>query len=190
MLSFQEASVLGAEELAEECKKGRMWAYERLYDVHGARMKSIALNLLGNVSDAEDAVQEAFLKIYRRAGSFKGEAAFATWIYRVLVNACYDLMRTRQRRKPEVQELMPGAEAVGAREVCPIDHPLRLTLEQSLGKLSWRNRAAFLLFEVEGFRHREIADILNISEGTSRSVLFEAKQELQRLIRAGGGVRV
>jgi RNA polymerase sigma-70 factor (ECF subfamily) len=168
--------------LVEDCKGRRVAAYQRLYDVHGARMKSIALNILENTADAEDAVQEAFLKIFRSVGRFRGECAFATWIYRVLVNACYDLMRKRQRRKPEVQEdkLPPGILDLSVPSAS--DPPLRLTLEQHLRKLSERRRTVFLHFEVEGFKHREIAGILNISEGKSKTVLFEAKKELQRLI--------
>jgi RNA polymerase sigma-70 factor (ECF subfamily) len=137
---------------------------------------------LGNTSDAEDAVQETFLKIYRSVDRFKGESAFTTWIYRILVNASYDLMRKRQRRNPEVQEaeLEPGTLELSA--ASPADHLLRLTLENSLKKLSDRTRTVFLLFEVEGFKHREIAEILNIPEGTSKNLLFEAKKELQRLL--------
>jgi RNA polymerase sigma-70 factor (ECF subfamily) len=189
LLSFQEALVAELEGWAEDCKSGRMSAYERLFHAHGARMKSIALNLLGNAPDAEDAVQEAFVKIYRSVGGFKGEAAFTTWIYRVLVNACYDLMRARRRRRYEARDAPPGSEVPAAAAAGSTDHPLRLTLEQSLTKLSRRNRTVFLLFEVEGFRHREIAGILGISEGTSRSILFEAKRELQRLILAGRAER-
>ena len=172
--------------LAEGCKSGCVAAYEQLYNAHGARMKSIALNILGNTSDAEDAVQETFLKIYRSVDRFKGESAFTTWIYRILVNACHDLVRKRQRRNPEVQEteLEPGTLELSA--VNPADHPLRLALENSLKKLSDRNRTVFLLFEVEGFKHREIAEILNIPEGTSKNLLFEAKKELQRLLWKSG----
>jgi RNA polymerase sigma-70 factor (ECF subfamily) len=144
-------------------------------------MKSIALNLLGNFSDAEDAVQEAFIKIYRGVASFRNESSFSTWIYRVLVNVCYDLRRRRVRR-PEATGLDAGnAEADFAAPATP-DHPLRLTLEKSLARLKERNRTVFLLFEVEGFKHREIAEILNIPEGTSKNLLFEAKRELQKLL--------
>ncbi len=89
-------------ELVEDCKLGLLSAYERLYTTHGTKMNSIALNMLGNTQDAEDAVQDAFLKIYRSVNSFKGAASFGTWIYRVLVNVCYDIMRKKQRRDPEV----------------------------------------------------------------------------------------
>ena len=168
--------------LAEGCKSRRVAAYERLYEIHGARMKSIALNILGNRSDAEDAVQEAFLRIYRSVGRFRGECAFTTWIYRVVVSACYDLARKRQRRKPEMHEEELPSGVLEQRASCTTDHPLRLTLEQHLAKLSERSRAVFLLFEVEGFKHREIGEILNISESVSKTVLFEAKRELQKMI--------
>lgn len=168
--------------LAEGCKHHSVAAYERLYNIHGARMKSIALNILGNRADAEDAVQEAFLRIYRSVGRFRGECAFTTWIYRVVVSACYDLARKRHRRKPEVQENELSSGRLEWPSSGTADHPLRLTLERHLRKLSERSRTVFLLFEVEGFKHREIAEILNISEGMSKTVLFEAKRELQRMI--------
>jgi RNA polymerase sigma-70 factor (ECF subfamily) len=146
-------------------------------------MKSIALNLLGNVADAEDAVQEAFLKIYRGAKSFRGGAAFSTWIYRVVVNACYDARRRRKSRPagaslatddgPEILPAAPGS-----------DHPLRLALEESVARLNPKHRAVFLLFEVEGFTHGEIARILGIPEGTSKTFLFVAKKKLQRWLAA------
>ena len=95
-------TAVGLEEdsaLAEACRTGSLSAYEQLYQKHGARLKSIALNLLGNVHDAEDAVQEAFLKVHRGIRSFKGQSAFSTWIYRILLNSCYDLRRKKQRRQ-------------------------------------------------------------------------------------------
>ncbi|MBZ5495262.1 MAG: RNA polymerase sigma factor [Acidobacteriia bacterium] len=189
MPRLQEGLVLDADGLVDDCKSGRLSAYDRLYEAHGVRMKSIAFNLLGNVPDAEDAVQEAFLKIYRSVCGFKGEASFMTWIYRVLVNTCYDLLRSRRRREPEAGGTMTEALGGCAAPNACADHPLRLTLEQSLKRLPERGRAVFLLFEVEGFRHREIAGILNIAEGTSKSILFEAKRELQRLMRTGNEAR-
>ena len=167
---------------AAACAGGSLEAFEELYRRHGARMKSVAANLLGNSDDAEDAVQDAFLKIYRNAGRFRGEAQLSTWIYRILVNACYDLMRTRRRRSAEAPEL--DRDAAEARVVAGApEHPLRLQLERSLARLKPQRRAVFLLFEVEGFKHREIAEILEIPEGTSKNLLFEAKQELLRLLQ-------
>jgi RNA polymerase sigma-70 factor (ECF subfamily) len=145
-------------------------------------MKSIAFNLLGNAADAEDAVQEAFLKIYRGAKTFRGGAAFSTWIYRVVVNACYDALRRRK-----VRPTGPSLDATDGREVLPAspasDHPLRLALESSVARLKPKHRAVFLLFEVEGFSHGEIGRILGIPEGTSKTFLFDAKKKLQRWLR-------
>jgi RNA polymerase sigma-70 factor (ECF subfamily) len=146
-------------------------------------MKSIARNLLGNTGDAEDAVQEAFLKIYRGAKTFRGGAAFSTWAYRVLVNACYDALR-RRRSRP-VSSLDAGVEA-GRPEaaVSPgADHPLRLALEKAVARLKPRHREVFLLFSVEGFTHSEIGKILGIPEGTSKTYLFEAKKKLQHWLK-------
>jgi RNA polymerase sigma-70 factor, ECF subfamily len=162
--------------LAAQCRAGNPSAFERLYELHGARMKSIAANLLGDIGDAEDAVQDSFVKIYRGVASFRGGSRFSTWAYRVLVNSCYDMLRKR-RRRPE-----PVTPAEGAlRLVAPAaDHPLRLSLEACLKDLHPKRRAVFLLFEVEGFTHREVGDILGFPEGTSRTLLFEAKRDLQR----------
>lgn len=158
-----------------------MAAFERLYEEHGERMKSIAMNLLRNAADAEDAVQEAFLKVYRGAARFRGGSSFSTWIYRILVNTCYDLLRKSRRRS---ESPLPAEVAFTAEP--GVDHPLRLSLEIALGRLAPRERAAFLLCEVEGFSHREAGEILEINENTSRTLLFRAKRRLQQELRAGG----
>jgi len=170
--------------LVEACKKGDLHAYERLYEAQGPRMKSLAYNMLGNTSDAEDAVQEAFLKIYRKAKQFRGRSAFMTWIYRILINACYESMRKRQRRGTEMELGESEEKSFPVTATQWRDHPLRLTLEKSLKQLPERNRTIFLLFEVEGFKHGEIAGIMNIPEGTSKNLLFEARRALQRKLLA------
>lgn len=141
-------------------------------------MKSIAFHMLGNVPDAEDAVQEAFLRAYRGWRDFRGQASFSTWTHRILLNACHDIGRLRQKRREEPWEEDP----IRTPQVAAQDHPLRATLEKALSRLQPRQREVFLLFEVEGFKHREIAEILEIAEGTSKATLFEAKRELRALI--------
>jgi RNA polymerase sigma-70 factor (ECF subfamily) len=170
-------------ELLEGCRAGDLDAFERLYEMHAPRMKSIAWNLLGNAGDAEDAVQEAFLKIYQGAKNFRGGAAFSTWAYRVLVNTCYDALR-RRRSRPVAASL--EADVGGRRTPAAppgADHPLRLALEKAVARLNPRHRAVFLLFAVEGFTHGEIGRILGIPEGTSKTFLFEAKKKLQRWLK-------
>ncbi len=175
------------EELLEGCRRGEVAAFERLYELHGGRMKSIARNLLGSESEAEDAVQETFLKIYRGAGTFRGSAAVSTWIYRILVNTCYDQLR-RRKRHPE-DPLDAPSERGQEGSLLPAtasDQSLRLAIEQSLTRLAPRQRTVFLLSAVEGFSHREIAGVLDVSEGVSRTLLFEARRRLQELLWTSG----
>ena len=164
----------------EALLRGSLPAFERLYQQHGGRMKSIACNLMGNTSDAEDAVQESFLKVYRSIRSFQGHSSLSTWIYRILVNTCLDLKRKQRRQAlPEIassQDDIPHPQGLTANQ------PLRLTLEKIVAGLDERLRHVFLLFEVEGFRHSEIAGMLNISEAASKVALFQAKRELRGLL--------
>ena len=163
-------------ELAESCRRGHLRAFERLYELHSSRMKSLAFHLLGSRADAEDTVQEAFLKVCRAIRSFDGQSALSTWVYRILINCCYDALRKRKR----LAEQQAGAEF-------PVDSglPLRIALERALSRLNDRQRLVFLMFEAEGLRHSEIAAILEVPEGTSRSWLFEAKSQLKRLLTEG-----
>jgi RNA polymerase sigma-70 factor (ECF subfamily) len=160
-------------ELAEACRRGNVRAFERLYQIHSARMKSLAFHLLGSRADAEDTVQEAFLKVYRAAHGFEGHSSLSTWIYRILINCCYDAIRKRQRLAESPAPSDFRAET---------NVPLKVALQRALSALNERQRMVFLLFEVEGLRHSEIAAILEVPEGTSRSWLFEAKSQLKRLL--------
>src|SRR6266478_1295223 len=90
--------------LAAGCRSGDLRAYERLYAMHGARMKNVARNVLGSVIDAEDAVQETFLKVQRSIAGFRGQSSFVTWTYRILINTCYDARRSRSRKKEVAQD--------------------------------------------------------------------------------------
>jgi RNA polymerase sigma-70 factor (ECF subfamily) len=160
-------------ELAEACRRGNVRAFERLYQLHSARMKSLAFHLLGSRADAEDTVQEAFLKICRAAHGFEGHSSLSTWIYRILINCCYDAIRKRQRLAESPAPSDFRAET---------NVPLKIALQRALSALNERPRMVFLLFEVEGLRHSEIAAILEVPEGTSRSWLFEAKSQLKRML--------
>ena len=157
-------------------------------------MKNLARNLLGSQSDAEDAVQDTFLKIQRGISSYRGHASFVTWTYRILVNTCHDIRRSRMRRKEQTQEdFESGAKSPGPR--APGAHPsLRMALERALRMLTEHQRDVFLLYEVEGFRHAEIATLLEISETASNNTLFQAKKNLRGMLEPprsteAGGVR-
>jgi RNA polymerase sigma-70 factor, ECF subfamily len=168
--------------LAAGCLAGDMRAYERLYSLQGARMKNLARNLLGSQSDAEDAVQETFLKIQRSIGSFGGHSSFVTWTFRILVNTCHDIRRSRMRRKEQVQTEPDEGKPLGEPRA-PGAHPsLRMALERALTTLTKHQREVFLLYEVEGFRHAEIASLLEISETASKNTLFQAKKSLRSML--------
>jgi RNA polymerase sigma-70 factor (ECF subfamily) len=162
--------------LARACASGDAGVFEEIYRQHGDRMKSIAYNHLGNISDAEDAVQETFLKVHRAASTYNGESAFGTWLYRVLINTCYDALRRRQRR---IQESPIDDVITTERATNSVDDAKRMTLRKMLNDLPEQRRSVFLLFEVEGLSHAEIAQTLNITEGNSKWILFATKKQLQ-----------
>jgi RNA polymerase sigma-70 factor, ECF subfamily len=154
-------------------------AFEALYASHGARMKSVALNMLGNRSDAEDAVQEAFLRAYRGRATFRQDATLWTWVYRILLNTCRDIGRRRVSHGETPLDVEDGFEP----RAPDADHPLRLALMRALDELAPIYREVFVLCEVEGHTHREVATILEIPEGTSKGRLFEARQRLKARLR-------
>src|SRR5258708_5407008 len=148
-------------------------------------MKNLAGNILGSSADAEDAVQETFLKVQRGIGSFRGQSSFVTWTFRVLVNTCYDARRSRLRKK-EVRtddEQQHDDAAPWPEPRATVAHPsLRLALERALATLTRHQRDVFLLYEVEGFHHAEISALLEISEAASKNALFQAKKNLRQML--------
>lgn len=168
--------------VAALCLSGNLQGYEMLYRWQGARMRNLARNLLGTQADAEDAVQETFLKIQRGVTSFRGQSSFVTWTFRILVNTCNDLRRARVRRKEQAKEDFESLPAQNEPRA-PVAHPaLRMALERALARLTAHQRDVFLLYEVEGFRHAEIAGMLEISETASKNTLFQAKKNLRLLL--------
>jgi RNA polymerase sigma-70 factor, ECF subfamily len=173
-------------ELAARCRAGDLGGYERLYALHGARMKNVARNLLNNAIDAEDAVQETFLKVQRSIAGFRGQSSFVTWTYRILINTCYDARRSRMRKKEVASD--DSEEAPRPEPRAPGAHPsLRMALERALATLTKHQRDVFLLYEVEGFHHAEIAEMLEITETASKNTLFQAKKNLRQMLEPPRG---
>ncbi len=168
------AKVRDDQQLAAACAAGDTRVFEEIYRRFGDRMKSIAWNHLGNTGDAEDAIQETLLKVHRAAGTFTGEASFATWLYRILVNTCYDVLRKRKRRIEEA----PLDDSL-ERSASSVDDMKRIALRRLLDELPEQRRTVFTLFEIEGLSHAEIGQVLGISEGNSKWILFATKKELQ-----------
>jgi RNA polymerase sigma-70 factor, ECF subfamily len=164
--------------MAAACAAGDASVFERVYRLYGDRMKSIAFNHLGNPADAEDAVQETFIKIHRGAGTYTGDASFSTWAFRILINTCYDMLRKRKRRPDESP--IDESPAATVRAEATVDVAKRMMLKKMLDALSEQRRTVFTLFEIDGLSHAEIGQILGISEANSKWILFSTKKELQQ----------
>lgn len=181
MITRKQTGTTDADDLrlAAECTAGEPRAFEEIYRRFGSRMKSIAYNHLGTMADAEDAVQESFLKMHRAASTYTGEAAFSTWAYRIVVNTCYDLIRRRRRRPEETPIEDRDGRMVIEKQSPSVDDAKRMTLRKLLSELPEQKRTVFTLFEIEGLSHAEIGAILGITEGNSKWILFATKKELQ-----------
>jgi RNA polymerase sigma-70 factor (ECF subfamily) len=157
-------------------------AFETLYKEHGPRIFSLATRITGSREHGEDLLQEIFLRAYRELDSFKGEASIGTWLYRLALNRCLDFARSRRAR---MERLTAPLDAEGGHEPstaddAPID---RIDLERAISQLPDGYREAFVLHDVEGFNHREVAAMLDITEGTARSQVFKARAKLRGLLR-------
>src|SRR6516165_4284777 len=177
-------------EAIRQAQAGNASAFEHLYQLHGRRVYALCLRMVGNPADAEDLMQEAFLQLYRKIGTFRGESAFSTWLHRMTVNVV--LMRLRKKSLPtdSLEETMePDAEnSAPKRDVGAPDLRLsgavdRVNLERSIEKLPPGYRTVFVLHDVQGYEHNEIAGIMGCSVGNSKSQLHKARTRLRELLQ-------
>jgi RNA polymerase sigma-70 factor, ECF subfamily len=158
-------------------------AFEELYRQHSTRLFNLAWRMCGTRADAEDLLQEIFLLAYRKLPEFRGDSTVGTWLYRLAMNRCLDHLKSRQTRASGVTTQLD--EEVIAGPALVADGGLnRLDLERAIARLPEGARAAFVLHDVEGFQHHEIASILGISEGTSKSQVHKARLKLRALLTA------
>jgi RNA polymerase sigma-70 factor (ECF subfamily) len=172
-------------ELAERCQEGEAGAFEELYRQHSARLYSLALRMTGSPDEAEDLLQDVFLHAHRKLRSFRGESSLGTWLYRLAMNQCLDYLRGRQAKMGRVTDSLDADTAAEPASPAPAV-PLavnRVDLERAIAKLPEGCRAVFLLHDVEGFDHGEVAHILGISEGTSKSQVHKARVKLRAMLR-------
>ncbi len=172
-------------ELAERCQEGDAEAFEELYRQHSTRLYSLALRMTGSAEEAEDLLQDVFLQAHRKLRSFRGESSLGTWLYRLAMNLCLDHLRSRQARMGRVTDSLDDDDATEPASAGPA-MPLavnRIDLERAIGRLPEGCRAVFLLHDVEGFDHGEVAKILGISEGTSKSQVHKARVKLRAILR-------
>jgi RNA polymerase sigma-70 factor, ECF subfamily len=177
-------------EAIRRAQQGDVAAFEHLYQRHCRRVYAICLRLVQNSSEAEDLTQEAFLRVFRKIGTFRGASTFSTWLHRLTLNVA--LMHLRKKHLHSVsldEETMRVQKTRGLRnEVGNPDPSLtglvaRVNLERAVAQLTWSCRTVFVLHDIQGFMHREIARIMNCSVGTSKVRLHRARTQLRELLR-------
>jgi RNA polymerase sigma-70 factor, ECF subfamily len=175
-----------AEELAlvERCRQGDLSAFETIYRTHSGRLYSVACRMLGNPADAEDLLQDIFLVAHRKLDSFRGESALGTWLYRLATNLCLDYLRSRAAKSGQLTDALddePALADAGSRRLAE-QTVTKMDLERALAQLPEGCRSAFVLHDVEGLEHREVAEVLGIAEGTSKSQVHKARLRLRGIL--------
>lgn len=168
-------------ELVARCRAGDSDAFEALYREHSPRLYALARRMTGSSQEGEDLLQDIFLQVHRKLDTYRGDAALGTWLYRVAVRQCLDFLGSRQGRmraasralEEEAHYMRSTRETPGA----------RIDIERAVARLPEGCRAAFVLHDVEGLEHKQIGEMLGVSEGTSKSQVFKARMKLRAMLR-------
>jgi RNA polymerase sigma-70 factor, ECF subfamily len=166
-------------DLAGKIRAGDSRAFEELYQQHAARLYNLAYRMADSKADAEDLLQDIFLIAYRKMASFRGESSLGTWLYRLAMNHCLDVLRSRQARMGHQTDSLDEESAPVPTAAPTLGAVSRIDLERAISRLPHACRAAFLLHDVEGFGHQEVGSILGISEGTSKSQVHKARLRIR-----------
>ncbi|HEV8157741.1 MAG TPA: RNA polymerase sigma factor [Pyrinomonadaceae bacterium] len=171
-------------ELTKLAASGNIAAFELLYKRYHRRTYSLCLRMTNNQTESEDLTQEVFIQLFRKIGSFRGESAFSTWLHRLTVNQVLMHFRRRSVKNEKTSEdgeipeqIVPGTENQAKMPVLD-----RIALTRAIEQLPPGYKSAFLLHDVEGYEHEEVARILGISVGTSKSQLHKARLKLRGLL--------
>lgn len=165
--------------LVERASAGDVPAFEGLYRAHVDRIHGLCLRMLGDWQQAEDLTQEIFVKAWERLGSYRGESRFYTWLHRVGVNEVIGALRRRGRWQDRFTSPGDLPEPSAARFPEPAEG---VDLERAIGDLPPVARLVFLLYDVEGYRHQEIAELTGMAEGTSKANLHRARKLLRKAL--------
>jgi RNA polymerase sigma-70 factor (ECF subfamily) len=168
-----EVRLENEQEIIERCQSGDLHAFKIIYQNYRDGLYRTAYRMLGIREDSEDALQLTFIKLYGAINKFRGDAKLSTYIFRILFNVCYDL-----RRKKKVEENIELNE--------PIFQPqneLQLHLDEAIRALPEKMRACFMLFAIEGFKQNEIAEMLDVTVGTVKAHIFQAKEKLKKSLK-------
>jgi RNA polymerase sigma-70 factor (ECF subfamily) len=168
--------------LATRCREGAAGAFEELYRLHAPRLYGLVRRLVGP-EEADDVLQEIFLTVYRKLSSYRGESTLSTWLFRLGTNVCLDHLRSRATRTGRMNDALDDEFEDGSGAGPILGVIARLDLERAVETLPPRARAVFVLHDVEGLEHQDVASLLGVSEGTSKSQLHKARMRLRQQLR-------
>jgi RNA polymerase sigma-70 factor (ECF subfamily) len=180
-------------QLVTRAQRGDEQAFAALFEMHKRRVYSLCLRMTGNTAEAEDLTQEAFLQLFRKISTFRGESAFSTWLHRLAVNVV--LMHLRKKGLQQV-----SLDQVDSSQDEPVKHDYgdndrrlmgsidRISLSRAIAELPPGYRTVFVLHDIEGYEHNEIAEIMNCSVGNSKSQLHKARMKLRDWLRQNVGL--
>jgi RNA polymerase sigma-70 factor (ECF subfamily) len=191
--SSTDLSHLTETEIVLSAQRGDAAAFEHLYRQHSRHVYALCFRMAGNASDAEELTQDAFMQLFRKIGSFRGESSFSTWLHRITFNIV--LMRFRKKKLGEIslEDTFDTEDEFGVprKQIGQVDLNMiglfdRLGLNRAIAQLPAGYKKMFLLHDVEGYGHDEIAKILGCSVGNSKSQLHKARVRLRNLLREQG----
>jgi len=184
-----EPTLLTEAEIVLRAQLGDAAAFERIYRLHSRRVYSLCLRMAGNPTEAEDLTQDVFLQLFRKIGTFRGESAFSTWLHRMSVNIVLMGFRKKPKAETSLQSLTNPEEESGrspeefGRPDLRLDGVIdRVTLQAAISELAPGYRAMFILHDIEGYKHEEIAQILGCTPGNSKSQTHKARIRLRELL--------
>ncbi len=169
-------------------QRGDAAAFAVLYDTHAPRVYALCVGIAGSREAASELVQDVFVRVWERMGSFRGECAFGTWLHRVAVNTALEAKRSDGRRSlrvtiaADLRLTEPGDPPSPVARARHADMGLAMDLESAIARLPDGARAVFVLHDVEGYQHAEIAERLHIAVGTSKAHLFRARRLLREML--------
>jgi RNA polymerase sigma-70 factor (ECF subfamily) len=195
LIAKQNGVELTEAEAIRLAKDGDAAAFECLYKAHCRRVYNLCLRMIKNPAEAEDLTQQAFLQLFRKIGTFRGESGFSTWLHRVTVNIV--LMHLRRKKPTELlaEDLErhtsngESSSENGSSDTSMFGAIERLNLMRAIRKLPAGYKQIFLMHDVIGYEHSEIAGLLGCSTGCSKSQLHKARQRLRRLLQGEQGQR-
>lgn len=183
-------------QMISRARKGELTAFEELVKEYEQRVFALAYRYCGNEQDAQDVVQEVFLRVYRSLKGFRGESGFSTWIYRITSNICVDHIRAEKGahnislETEEGEQPIPDAVSLHQPEAAAENAILREALKEALALLSAEHRQILLLREIIGLSYVEISKMLRLEEGTVKSRLARARKQMREILIEQGNIAV